>query len=73
MAVLYANRRLPDRSLVSVSHAVTDVVTDAAGEVDLGRVTALAAVFAPLGPILPEGISETCQRGVRTSRGRTPA
>lgn len=31
---------------MSVSHAVSDVVIDQNGEVDLGRVAALAAVFA---------------------------
>ena len=57
MAVLYANRRLQERPLVSVSHAVTDVVTNKAGEVDLGRVTALAAVFAQVNdPRKPKGI-----------------
>lgn len=57
MAVLYANRRLQERPLVSVSHAVTDVVTNTAGEVDLGRVTALAAVFAQVNdPRKPKGI-----------------
>ncbi|MBQ0896874.1 transposase family protein [Micromonospora sp. U56] len=57
MAVLYANRRLPERPLVSVSHAVTDVVTNEAGQVDLGRVTALAAVFAQVkDPRKPKGI-----------------
>jgi predicted transposase YbfD/YdcC len=57
MAVLYANRRLQERPLVSVSHAVTAVVTNAAGEADLGRVTALAAVFAQVNdPRKPKGI-----------------
>jgi predicted transposase YbfD/YdcC len=57
MAVLYANRRLPERPLVSVSHAVTDVVTSQSGEVDLGRVTALAAVFAQVSdPRKPKGV-----------------
>lgn len=42
---------------MSVSHAVTDVVTNEAGEVDLGRVTALAAVFAQVSdPRKPKGI-----------------
>ncbi|WP_127502290.1 transposase family protein [Actinoplanes solisilvae] len=57
MAVLFADRRLPERPLVSVSHAVTDVVTNKAGEVDLGRVTALAVVFAQVSdPRKPKGI-----------------
>jgi predicted transposase YbfD/YdcC len=57
MAVLHANRRLQERPLVSVSHAVTDVVTNKAREVDLGRVTALAAVFAQVSdPRKPKGV-----------------
>jgi predicted transposase YbfD/YdcC len=57
MAVLYANRRLQERPLVSVSHAVTDVVTNEAGEAALARVTALAAVFAQVNdPRKPKGI-----------------
>jgi len=57
MAVLYANRRLPERPLVSVSHAVTDVITNEAGEVDLSRVTALAVLFAQVkDPRKPKGI-----------------
>ena len=57
MAVLHANRRLPERPLVSVSHAVTDVVTNQSGKVDLGRVTALAAVFTQVNdPRKPKGI-----------------
>ncbi|MFV2104955.1 transposase family protein, partial [Micromonospora sp. LOL_024] len=42
---------------MSVSHAVTDVVMNEAGEVDLGRVTALAAVFAQVkDPRKPKGV-----------------
>lgn len=42
---------------MSVSHAVTDVVTNPAGEVDLGRVAALAAVFAQVkDPRKPKGV-----------------
>ncbi|MFF0655157.1 transposase family protein [Micromonospora tulbaghiae] len=45
MAVFYASRRLQERPLVSVSHAVVGVVADERGEVDTGQVAALAAVF----------------------------
>jgi hypothetical protein len=45
MAVLYANRRPPEKPLVSVSHAVVNVVMNPAGRADLSRVTTLAAVF----------------------------
>ena len=42
---------------MSVSHAVTDVVTNTAAELDLGRVTALAAVFAQvMDPRKPKGV-----------------
>jgi predicted transposase YbfD/YdcC len=46
MTVLYASRRLQERPLVSVSHAVADVVRNEGGEVDTGQVTALAGLFA---------------------------
>lgn len=42
---------------MSVSHAVTDVVTDEAGQADLGRVVTLAAVFAQVkDPRKPKGV-----------------
>lgn len=42
---------------MSVSHAVTDVVTNQSGQVDLGQVTALAAVFTQVSdPRKPKGI-----------------
>jgi predicted transposase YbfD/YdcC len=57
MAVLYANRRLPERPLVSVSHAVTDAVTNQSGEVELGRIAGLAALFAQVSdPRKPKGV-----------------
>jgi predicted transposase YbfD/YdcC len=46
MTVLYSSCRLQERPLVSVSHAVVDVVMNKRGEVDTGQVTVLAGLFA---------------------------
>jgi predicted transposase YbfD/YdcC len=63
MTVLHACRRLQERPLVPVSHAVADVITDVRGEADTGQVAALAGLFAQV----------TDPRKARGVRHRLPA